>query len=305
MQAERKRFLFVALTVILTVAVKLLLPAPPYSKMKQDWFWTNKTQSMGKRDIMIYGDSRIYRGIDPAIVEDKNPGLTSFNFGYSSAGFNQKILLDVDSRLSRQKTPAVVLGITPYSLTYETSKNAHYEGLLAEKPLDIKKNLHVYFYLTFFDRYTPSYLLHALTENTEAQRYYMEHKSNGYVKSLETPIDETRAVPSYRKGFENTEFSPEAVDTMLAFVERWVKEGVEVIGFRPPCGEIIRALEDSSCGFNYDEIVVQFRKAGGKWLDVNDRDYKTFDGSHLDYASVRKLSELVGDVVRSELAQKE
>ena len=61
-------------------------------------FWMNKVKSSKQFDMVFIGDSRCYRGIQPAVFE-KELGLTAFNAGLSSGGHNMEIYNHISNNI--------------------------------------------------------------------------------------------------------------------------------------------------------------------------------------------------------------
>ena len=51
-------------------------------------------------------------------------------------------------------------------------------------------------------------------------------------------------------------------------------------------------------GFREAEFIQEFRNAGGIWLSFNLDDYVSYDGSHLDADSAKKLSRDLAEKIR-------
>jgi hypothetical protein len=50
-------------------------------------FWVMKAQGMSRYDMILMGDSRVYRGLSPQAMEEVLPGERILNFGFSGGGF--------------------------------------------------------------------------------------------------------------------------------------------------------------------------------------------------------------------------
>jgi|GEM_PF-5823927 len=59
----------------------------------------------------------------------------------------------------------------------------------------------------------------------------------------------------------------------------------------------MRTIEDSLSGFNDELIILSFKKAGGKWIELDSKKFKSYDGSHLRKESAEELSEILGKEV--------
>lgn len=70
----------------------------------------------------------------------------------------------------------------------------------------------------------------------------------------------------------------------------WVKGGFRVYAFRPPTCHDMTELENRLSGFREEEFVRNFTRAGGRWIPVSNKDYRSYDCSHIDKKSAIKLS---------------
>ncbi|MBL8013012.1 MAG: hypothetical protein JNN05_04115, partial [Candidatus Omnitrophica bacterium] len=70
--------------------------------------------------------------------------------------------------------------------------------------------------------------------------------------------------------------------------------------FRPPASRQMEELENSQSGYNETAIVLAINAAGGSWIDIEDRyGYKTYDGSHLNSQSAKRLSEYIAHFIKT------
>ncbi|MDA3929796.1 MAG: hypothetical protein PF541_12660 [Prolixibacteraceae bacterium] len=113
---------------------------------------------------------------------------------------------------------------------------------------------------------------------------------NGYVESDKFPIDTLEAIPSYTKDFNNYQVEEKYTNTLFEQVQNLTKQGIHVIGYRPPVSQTLRILEDSLGNYNEAEIKSGIQKAGGFWIDLDPSKYTTYDGSHLDKVPAERLS---------------
>ncbi|MBK9193204.1 MAG: hypothetical protein IPM77_17830 [Crocinitomicaceae bacterium] len=129
--------------------------------------------------------------------------------------------------------------------------------------------------------------------------YKESFESGGWVKSDKFPADSTEALNSYREVFDGNRVNDTLVSYLHQQVEKWTGNGIRVFGFRPPVTKAMKNLEDSISGFSETEIKLNFENAGGTWIDFNDADYISYDGSHLTSESAIKFSADLGKKVKS------
>jgi len=113
----------VALAIV--IAVGILRPSGEHinSGLDPDEFWIRKAFTEDKYDLILAGDSRVYRGLSPKVMNETFTRLKIFNYGFSGNGYNRQYL-DAISKIidSNSSMPAIILGITPMSLTEGSSK---------------------------------------------------------------------------------------------------------------------------------------------------------------------------------------
>ena len=63
----------------------------------------------------------------------------------------------------------------------------------------------------------------------------------------------------------------------------------------------LKILEDSLSGFDDDIVKTKIINNGGKWLDIDESRYSTYDGSHLDGASARLFSVHIAKKIKAQL----
>jgi hypothetical protein len=61
-------------------------------------YWVVKTHIQKNYDIILLGDSRVYRGISPSTMEQSMQGVRILNFGYSGGGLNQYMYEEADNK---------------------------------------------------------------------------------------------------------------------------------------------------------------------------------------------------------------
>lgn len=298
--APQKKILFmIPLVIVLIAGIKLLLPTPVQNSMKVDHFWTKKTHGKDRAHILIYGDSRIFRGISGEKVQEtlmNHPSV--LNLGYSAAGMNQEMYDFLDSRLAKDGPRVIILGVTANSLMPSTLANEDFREIKSQKKLETLKDLKLKPALSFFGRYKPDNIFFKIfTFDARIQKYEVYH-DDGWVATDSKPVDSSSALGSYVSRFKKEQFDPQIYEGLISQVKKWNKEGVTVIGFRPPTSVEMRDLEDERSGSDFKKIESDFREAGGIWLDFHFPDYVAYDGSHLETESALKLSEDLGNKIQ-------
>jgi len=118
------------------------------------------------------------------------------------------------------------------------------------------------------------------------------------VASAKQNSSHIEGLASYKKTFSKYQVNPFNVEVFLEQVKVIVSKGVKVIAFRPPSSEVLRALEDEVSGFDETYVKQRLKATGVDWLDFDDADFESYDGSHLHYNSAIKLSKKIGAQVK-------
>ena len=274
------------MVVCCTIVTKAVLPEPKSSAALIKNFWINKTFSTNY-EIVICGDSRIYRGISAAeITKNTSEKLSAINIGYSSAGLSHDYLDFAVSKLKTRGKKILIIGITPHSLTYEASKNEHLKSFTKVKWIEKTKSLHMYSLLSFFEPYKLKELIWPINDN-----YIQSFKSDGWVASDYVNPDSTKALASYIKTFNSYKVDSVVTKSFLDKVSNLKNDDIRIIAFRPPSTMAMRELEDSLSGFNENYLKNELSKNNIVWVSFQDKDYVSYDGSHLVKISAIRLSE--------------
>jgi hypothetical protein len=285
------------LSAILVGALSFVIPKNK-EKYLGDRFWTQKTFAPSRYNVVLMGDSRVYRGLSPSVMEEVLPGFKVLNFGYSNGGLNPAIFAAAEKKLSDSDLKKViVLGVSANCITGYTQKNEQYIQEKSRPREDVFERLYFNGIKYHFSATNPEALKEAMTKKPLTSYYRNEYFSNGYVRSEKFPVDTMEAIPSYIQDFVNYKVEDRFVDVLIDQVEDWRKKGIIVMGFRPPTTAPMKALEDTMGLYNEELIRAKFTEAGGHWIDLEQAQYKTYDGSHLDKESAVRLSEKIAEEI--------
>ncbi len=306
MQAKRKIWMMSCLTTVLVVVVKLSLPAPIKNTELRNEFWLRKTYAQPIYDLVVGGDSRIYRGVSTyAINEELSPQLEAINLGYSSAGYNQEYLDFLVGRLSPTGNKILVLGVSPHSFTLEGAKNELYHKHLDKGSFDLFKGLYLSKYLKHFAPYKASELKDYLFNGSAQEVYFEDFQDDGWVHSYRLPEDSLTAIDIYRKLFTDYQVSDTLISNFLVQVAEIEASGIEIVAFRPPTFDMMTDLENSLSGYSESYMWKEMELRGCTWIDLDPSEFHTYDGSHLHFESAQKLSRIIGRQVKFLLDSKQ
>ncbi len=284
--------------ILMTVPLVLLvlgviLPDLPSSPMLRDSFWAHKIDPDQRYDIVFTGDSRIYRGIDPAVV-DSMLGSKSFNYGFSSAGLDSFLLGKAVKLLDPAGKRVLVIGISVNSFTQGSLRNSHLKSLLEWNSRDVWIRKHVYPSLTYFDPYAVSDIYKLSRGERYVERY---HVSNGYAASYKIPLDSGSAIPAYADQFRHEMYSEEAQKKCIDYISRLVAQDICVVAVRVPVAEEMRMLEDEFAGKSFEQFRKELEKAGAYCPTIGGS-FVSYDGSHLTEVSAREFSRQLAQQIK-------
>lgn len=281
----------VVLTLILIVLFKILLPSPKKNQEEMDQFWYSKTFAKSEYDIVVCGDSRIYRGISIKDLKKPLPNqIEAINLGYSSGGLSSEYLKFAVSKFNKKaKKKILVIGVTPHSLTKEAFKNEALHEKMNIAPAQNFRFRYLSSFLKSFSPYKPIDLISHKKDN-----YLEEYMPGGWIASSYIIPDSTYAWESYRKTFTEYQVQQKQVNSFLSDLKQYKNQGIKIVAFRPPSTFGMRQLEDSLSKFNENQLKTAIKELGGVWIEYRDGDFSSYDGSHLAKKSAKKLSRFIG-----------
>lgn len=279
------------ISLVLICIVGFIKPETDKTAYREELFWILKTHNNDLQDIIILGDSRVYRGVSPEFMRKNLPGHRILNFGYSSGSLDERMLSEAEKKLDANGKKIIILGVTPHSLTPRSALDEHYLQEKNKAKLEISYVLHLGYLNDFFMPFTK--LLQIASPNYQA--YHQEYHKDGWVASWMIPENHNEGLASYTDAFTNNTISAEIERKLLLKTEDWTKRGFHVFAFRPPTCQAMLELEKKLSGFNEEEFVKKFRKAGGSWVPVSNNDYHSYDCSHIDKESAIKFSLFLAD----------
>ncbi|MFC2110856.1 hypothetical protein ACFLQ5_00230 [Bacteroidota bacterium] len=289
----------IILSILLIICVKIFLSEPIKNVELKNEFWIKKTHQKAKFNIVVGGDSRIYRGISiDKLEESLSQNLSGVNLGYSSIGFSGEYLDFMLSKLDlNSETKIMVLGITPHSLTENAAKNEAYHQYNDINWDERYKVLYLSKYTKHFAPYKPWELTHSIAKEKTTIGYFEDFTSSGWVASYKIPIDTSEAIASYTKTLNKHKISQEVIDELFLKIKEFEKSGITIIGFRVPSTNQMEQLEESLSSFNEEYLKDEFERVGAFWFEFSNSDFNSYDGSHLHYLSAEKLSEKLGEKI--------
>lgn len=303
---KQNNILFTLLTAtLLTVSLSFVLPKNG-EKYLGDMFWVRKTFAQANKNVVLMGDSRVYRGLSPEIIKKELPALNIFNFGYSNGGLNPTMFEAAENKLKLDhKTKVIVLGVTANCLSDYTKNNQQYLQELNRPREEVMERLYLNPVSYWFSATSPENLRsHFQNRNTPKESWYIsKYKMTGYVESDKFPVDTLEALPSYQKDFSKFQVDQKHLTELFTQIENWSNQGILVLAYRPPISKPMLDLENEMALYNEKQISEGISKAGGHWIKLENSQYKTYDGSHVDRISAEKLSLKIAHEIKALLQE--
>lgn len=290
---------------LLVTALSFVFPKDK-EKYLGELFWTRKTFAPAKYNIVLMGDSRIYRGLSPNRIERYIPETKVLNFAYSNGGLNPTMFKAAAKKLAQNKPiKVIVLGVSANTITNYSAENIQYIQELNLPREKIFERLYLNPVRYWFSATTPEELRDHFNKKENKTYYRNKFYMNGYVASEKFPADTMEALQGYIKDFTNYKVSDQNLKLLFDQVNNWTMNGIKVIGFRPPVPAPMRALEDTLGLYNENIIEQGIKQAGGYWIHIDPNRYITYDGSHLTIESAQRLSENIAVEIKHLLSVNE
>lgn len=290
-----------SLAVLAAALLNGLIPAGPSSGLPEKTFWNLKKSWHQEFDAVVTGDSRVARGVAPEVFGE-DLGIRLANLGWDSAGYTERYLQNAEDVLAPEGARMILLGITPWALTpraIERSRFESHRGKLTNPSLAVPWAIWGQRYFPFHGPTEYRSWIAKLTGRPGSFPVVKRFHQDGWVSSDADPLRELEAAKLYSDHFKpaNT-LSSKMVATLLSYVQRWSDAGIRVHGFRLPGHQSLYEVEERASGFEQADFVVEFEKAGGRWIRTDPVGYQTYDGSHLRRAEAIRFSRALSKAIR-------
>lgn len=292
--------LSLSLSLFAIVIFGLYRPKLKLSSFADDKFWLDKVFASENFNIVLGGDSRVYRGVNPKnlAIGMGDTTLKILNYGISSGGFSQEMLTDITQKIaSNQEKKIVILGISPYALTPQACINwqLHYLKKHQKEDVFLKRNI-IPKYFSLFEPIAITKLFKVIAK-AEDEGYDQVH-DYGWKSAHDYVMQPTYSLALYKKNFLHNTVNPSVIDTLQTQIQKWTKAGIKVFAYRPPTTKEMEVLENTDGGFDEAITRKKIEAAGGIWLDFPNRfDYKSYDGSHLPAEEANRFSLELGKAI--------
>ncbi|MDP2175895.1 MAG: hypothetical protein Q8K70_08305 [Bacteroidota bacterium] len=277
-----------------------LMPKLSSNKMIKEIFWTSKLINNPVYDVLILGDSRVYRGLNPSVIETQlDNQYQCFNYGFSSVGLDSFYLNNAIKKLNPNGKKTLLIGVSVNSFYPQALKNEHLRELSSESPKNMWVKKHIYPYLTDFSAYSFSDFLGFKT----GKQYFETFNINsGFVWSCNFPIDTNSAVYTYQNYFKAHQIDTFAVKNFVQQLQILKNQQFKIVLMRIPASYSMFQIEDKASGFLINQLKQQAQNLGIHWIESTPSSF-TYDGSHLIDKATNKLSQDVGIQLKTILNQ--
>ncbi len=294
-----------ALTLLVGFAFHSERSPAPLSDPVEDRYWALKTFFQKPQyNVVLVGDSRVYRGLAPVALTGALPNAKVINFGYSGSSLSPFMLNKAETLLdARAGMQVIVLGVTPFSLTDRAAQDEHYRSIKNISTAEAFERVYLVPLRMFFRPITvPDIQRWVRGAPAPHAAYHQRFFDDGWVASWYDVAQTREALPGYRGLFATSKVSADRCRDVFRTVREWKARGITTMGVRIPTTTEMVFLEESASGFREDWFISEFRRAGGIWLEVRGNDYRSYDGSHLEAESALKLSREIGQQIREAAA---
>lgn len=289
-------------TFLISIILLLIVGVSKSNTSKQsneERFWALKTFAKPEFDMVIMGDSRTFCGVSPDAMNTILPDYRILNFGYSLGGLNSTMYSEASSKLDpRSEKKGIVLGVTPSSLTEETTDNAAFLEKRAMSREYVYLLTNLYPVMDLFSPLKPDEMLPLKLKNMlrrffkkeNTERHYREFHDNGWSATWRVPENPTKYLKAFRDRFLEYKVSANLAQGLMKQTMKWVEQGVHVYAFRVPSSKEMETLENELSGFDERSFSSKFEAVGGIWFSFPVEEYHSHDASHLEKSSAIQLS---------------
>jgi len=285
---DGRAFVLSSLAAMLVIGGGLAVfrPATGESEDVRPGYWISKLQADGGGyDVVIAGDSRAYRGIDPSLL----PGR-ALNFGFSGAALDETYLHTAVQKLRAGGT--LVVAVSPHSLSARAREANAFEALRMRHSADLALTRLASPAYAWTRPYTMSQLaalvrgrVSMLAPASPLETFH----EGGFVASARRPVNSAPAIARlYGEMLADHPVGEQEIMDLTFILTGYLAERHRVVVLRLPVSSDVEAAERLDTSWLRQQIV----GTGLEWFDCPPGE--TYDGSHLTADSARKISEALG-----------
>lgn len=299
MDKHKLRFISVFILAALLLSAVVILRPSSDSGQSKTLFWRHKLEAAPIHKIVAVGDSRVLHCIVPELFADVDlePGL---NLGFRGAALNESLVEFAESKLAKQGRRVLLIGVTPNAFTPNANQSNGFDQ--EQKNLAASAFRFPHWFYNITDQLQPSSLAEVKRIAIGKKNPKSEHfHETGWIDTTHASANENEALRFFENRFDQNESDMQRVGAFLSMLKQYSKKGIVVACFRPPVTKEMAQLEDQRSGFDYAQFRIDLSEAGGIWLDTSALELTSYDGSHLDGDSARKLSANLAKQIQTHL----
>lgn len=271
---------------VLGGALAVLRPATGESEDVRPGYWIEKLRAPERTfDVVIVGDSRAYRGIDPSLM----PGR-ALNFGFSGAALDSYYLHAGVQKLRRGGT--LVVAVSPHSLSARAAEANDFRGLTMRHRADLELTRLASPGFAWTRPYTMAQLLRLARGRVSLLAPASPFESfgqDGFVASSRPAVDSAPATAKiYEQMLRDHPIGPLETLTLEGDLTWYLVKGYRVVVLRLPVSPDVKQAENMDTSKFKQGIL----DSGIEWFDCPPGE--TYDGSHLTAESARQISAALG-----------
>lgn len=263
-------------------------PADDSSFFRMKLAWKNTA------DVVVLGNSQIYRGIDPQAFAETCPGVTALNFGFSGVLMRRRYV-EASLPVLRTDGPKVILvGINPLQFKSEHLGDGFIDAVRHEEQFRLPWQ---------FESFLQPVLrrLRPLQKPLPAARLVQwDFRRNGFVASVSElmPVREAR----YQRYADDYVIHPFSEKMYLGLLDQLVelqRDGYRVLVFSSYSSVAFELIDTRMSELDDARLANDLRARGLDHLPVAVDGLVSYDGTHLDAASAAIFSRRIGNAVKA------
>lgn len=269
------------------------------------WYWRMKAEWRAAAAIVLAGDSRVYRGLDPAVFEERL-GQRCLNFGFSGGAFDARYLDAIERLVAADAAqPVIVLGVSAWSLTPRAASRNGFTDAMAEAERSPIPARWLQRSAAAMNALRPFALdldagAAAGRQRADEENYIQNFHLNGWVSSDFRQRDVSLGLEGIRADHRENRVDPQLAVQLAERVAAWRARGWRVVAFVPPMSPASARLTAELAAWDVAAIARQLERAGAVWVQITDGDYESYDGIHLTAESAQALSRLLAGTVAAQ-----
>jgi len=255
-----------------------------FFRMKLDW--------RDAADVVVLGNSQVYRGFDPEAFAGQCRSVKALNFGFSGVLLRPSYV-QASLPVLRANGPKVLLvGINPLQFKDEKFSDGFIDTQRHDKQFRLPWR---------FEAWLQPLMarLRSLEQPLPAdRRVYWQYNSDGFVAS-DAPgmVIRPSRYQRYANDYVSRPFSKSMYDGLLSQLVAIQRDGYQVLVFSTYSSTPFELIDARMSGLDDARLAADLHRLGLAYLPVAVDGLRSYDGTHLDAPSAAEFSRRLGRVV--------